>query len=516
MIPMRRLGVVLFVLVIGCAPVDRPLMPHLTRSIIACPHDGGLAWLELTSPNFVLRTTQQEAMARADVQGLEDLLVGFKAAVELLLPAGPNPSRTSVILFTDDWQFHSVVPVEAAGQTRVRDERGRPVVLVQSGNTVIPFRHELIHRLMLQRIRSAPPWLHEGLAEYLSMLSVEKGTAMLGLVTSRQRRLTTSRFDKQGMPGLLLVDELPSLSELFGDSEQTLESDEKYYIAAWAAVHYLINGEHGQLERFRAFTRDMSRGRDAATALQANYGQLATLERGYRAHLRELAAISPDAHELRVPLAVKSTVVHPNVRWLDDAEVHTLWAFFLPYRADEQLALAQKHDPGSAHTYLLQGMNDKLHKRTASAIAAFDRAAALAPNDRFVVSTDLYEHLELEADKPRAERKLSSLAAAVRRLAESADETPALLIVASYGALGGDAAFALPFAQRAVALDPAAPECEAALAQLYFRTGDFAHAVEAELAAFQRLPQQGSSAQQQAELACYRRAATGEAADCAW
>lgn len=514
---MRRFGAVLFVLVTGCGPLSAPPpMPHLTRSIIACPHDGGLAWLELTSPNFVLRTTQSEKMARADVQGLEDLLVGFKAAIELLLPAGPNPSRTSVILFTDDVQFHSVVPIDAGGQTRPRDDRGRPVVLVESGDTLTTFRHELIHRLMLQRIRSAPPWLHEGLAEYLSMLSVKKGTATLGLVTSRQWRLTTSRFEKRGVRGLLLVDELPSLSDLFAYSEKTLESDETYYIAAWAAVHYLINGEHGQLERFRRFTVDLSQGRDPVMALQANYGPLATVERGYRAHLRELAGISPDAHELRVPLFCKSTVVHPNVRWLDDAEVHALWAFFLPFRADEQLRLAQKHDPDSAHTYLLQGMNDKLHKQAASAIDAFDRAAALAPNDRFVLSTDLSEHLALESGKPHAERNLAPLDADVRRLAASADETRALLIVASYGALGGDAAFALPYAQRAVALDPASPECEAVLAQLYFRTGDFAHAVEAELAAFQRLPRGLSSRQQQEELACYRRAAAGEAADCAW
>jgi hypothetical protein len=254
---MRRFRVMLLALVTGCGPLSAPPpMRHLTRSIIACPHDGGLAWLELTSPNFVLRTTQSEAMARADVQGLEDLLVGFKAAIELLLPAGPNPSRTSVILFTDDVQFHSVVPINADGQTRPRDERGRPVVLVESGLTLITFRHELIHRLMLQRLRTAPPWLHEGLAEYLSMLRVEKGIATLGLVTARQRRLTTSRFDKAGLPGLLLPDELPALSDLFGYSEEKLESDEKYYIAAWAAVHYLINGDHGQLERFRGFIRD--------------------------------------------------------------------------------------------------------------------------------------------------------------------------------------------------------------------------------------------------------------------
>ncbi len=514
---MRRHAVVLLALVTGCGPMSAaPPMPHLTRSIIACPHDGGLEWLELTSPNFVLRTTQSEAMARADVQGLEDLLVGFKAAIELLLPAGPNPSRTSVMLFTDDVQFHSLVPIDADGQTRPRDERGRPVVLVESGHTLVTFRHELIHRLMLQRLRNAPAWLHEGLAEYLSMLQVKKGIATLGLVTARQWRLTTSRFEKRGVRGLLLVDELPALGDLFGYSEQKLEADEMNYIAAWAAVHYLINGEHGQVDRFRGFIRDLSKGSDAATALQDNYGPLATLERGYRAHLRQLSGVSVDAHELRLPLTAKGTAVHPIVRRLDDAEVHALWAFFLPYRADEQLELAQKHDRESAHTYLLQGMMDNLHDRRASAMDAFDRAAALAPGDPFVLSVQVFQRLTLEGNKPRAERNVAALDADVRRLAGTADETRTLLIVASYGALGGDAAFALPYAQRAVALDPASAECEAVLAQLYFRTGDFAHAVDAELAAFQRLPPRLLTAQTQEELACYRRVAAGEAADCSW
>jgi tetratricopeptide (TPR) repeat protein len=240
---------------------------------------------------------------------------------------------------------------------------------------------------------------------------------------------------------------------------------------------------------------------------------LATIERGYRAHLRQLSGVSVDAHELHIPLACKGTGIHPRVRRFDDAEVHALWAFFLPFRADEQLGLAQQHDRESAHTYLLQGMIENRHNRLASAMDAFDRAVALAPSDPFILSMQLVQRLVLEADKPRAERKLASLDAEVRRLAQTADEKRTLLIVASYGALGGDAAFALPYALRAVALDPASAECEAVLAQLYFRTGDFAHAVEAEVSAFRRLPLSG---RKQEELACYRRAAAGEAADCAW
>ena len=234
-----------------------------------------------------MRTTEPESIARGDIQAFEDLLVGMKGAIEFVLPTGPNPSRTSLLIFDDDVQFHFLVPQNADGLAVSADDHGRPLIVVETGGSPLVSRHELTHRLVFQRLPRAPTWLNEGLAEYFSVTSFKNGTARLGIPTPRLRRLTSSRFEKARIPQKLLVDEMPTLKELLNADEATIESDEKYYIAAWAAVHYLANGGADHVQRFRSFLNAIAKGETAEAALTASYDAPSALEPRYRDYLKK-------------------------------------------------------------------------------------------------------------------------------------------------------------------------------------------------------------------------------------
>ncbi|HEX6839790.1 MAG TPA: DUF1570 domain-containing protein [Polyangia bacterium] len=505
----------LALLLIGCAPVvDRPKF-YSVFSLIACPQSGGRRWIELTSPNFTVRTTEPEAMARGDIQAFEDLLVAMKGAIEFVLPAGPNPSRTSLLIFDDDVQFHFIVPQNADGLAVARDDHGRPLIVVETGGSPLVPRHELTHRLVFQRLPRAPVWLNEGLAEYFSMISLKNGIARLGIPTPRLQRLTSSRFEKARVPSKLHVDEIPTLKELLNADEATIESDEKYYIAAWAAVHYLANGGADHVQRFRSFLNAVAKGETAEEALEANYDTLSALEPRYRDYLKKMSAMRPKVREWTFSFPVAPIQANPRVRALDDAEVHRLWGLIVPAYASEQLRQARLHAPLSPITLLMEAEIAARQHRYAEATGELVQAVELAPQDLFLLSLKLSVLLEREAQKPPAERNLALLAADVRRLAETADETQTLAIVARYGALGGDAALALPSAQRAVALDPYCFDCLSSLAQLYFAKGEFALAVDTQELAVHRWPKRGGAPWASLEqLRCYRRRNSGEAVSC--
>jgi len=504
----------LALLLIGCAPVPRPGF-YSVFSLIACPQSGGRRWIELTSPNFTLRTTEPEANARGDIQAFEDLLVAMKGAIEFFLPTGPSPSRTSLLIFDDDVQFHFLVPQNADGLALSRDDHGRPLIVVETGRSPLVSRHELTHRLVFQRLPMAPAWLNEGLAEYFSMISFKNGSARLGIPTPRLRRLTSSRFEKARVPSLLLVDEMPTLKELLNADEATIESDEKYYIAAWAAVHYLANGGPDHVQRFRSFLSASAKGETAEEALRANYDTLSALEPRYRDYLKKVSAMTPKVREWTFSFPVAPIQARPRVRTLEDAEVHRLWGFLVPRYASEQLRQARLHAPRSPITLLMEAQMAAGQHRYAEARGELVLAVELAPQDLFLLSLKLSVLLEGEAQKPPAERNLARLAADVRRLAETADETQTLAIVARYGALGGDVGLALPYAERAVALDPYCFDCLSSLAQLYFAKGEFALAVDTQELAVHRWPKRGDVPSVSLEqLRCYRRRNSGEAVSC--
>src|SRR6266511_308608 len=206
---MRRLLACLALLsAVGCAHAPK----SGARDPFPCPAAGGRTWRELTSANFVLRTDFDEPAARTALQSYEDTLATFKDIVELFLPAAEPPTRTSIIVFADWRQFHQLLSDKMAGVFIRHDEHRRPLIVLPSYANETMFRHELMHRLIHQRLPDLPDWLNEGLAEYFSTVDLRDGNAFVGGTTARGSLLTDARY--YGASHLERVHEMPSLSVL--------------------------------------------------------------------------------------------------------------------------------------------------------------------------------------------------------------------------------------------------------------------------------------------------------------
>lgn len=511
---MRCLLLVL-VLSAGCAAALGPTQREKDDAsrLIACPQRGGSTWIELTSPNFRLRTTEPEWRARIHLQHYEDTLTALRSIVELVLPVAPNPSRTSITLFDLQSQFQLVVGWTIDGIT-LTDERGDTGLVLEADYPSTIFRHELIHRLIRQRLPNAPPWLNEGMAEYFPQSQIQGGVAHVGLLSPRLVRVAQSLGDSLKRRSSLLPSDLPRLNELMAATEAKLASGDKYYIAAWAAVHYLLNGPPDGNLRFRAFIADLGAGVDQKTALERHYGPLPELATGYARYLEQLARGEP-TREWKFPVDVARFTVQPQVRPLDDAEVHWLWSWLWPARTGEQLTLAQEHLPSSPKTLLFAARVAFAHDDQARVDQLLKAALAQAPNDRLALTWSVSRRVAQQAELPTERRNLLPLDTDVRRLAKVADETPELAAIALYGAIGGDIKITLPAAQRAVALDPLCFNCQQSLARIYYNRRDFEAAVTtlADALAHPR-PANDRTAVAATQLACYRKSSTSDSGSC--
>jgi len=111
---------------------------------------------------------------------------------------------------------------------------------------------------------------------------------------------------------------MPTLKELLNADEATIESDEKYYIAAWAAVHYLANGGADHVQRFRSFLNAVAKGEPAEAALRESYDAPGALEPRYRDYLKKMSAIRPKAREWTFCFPAAPIEANPRVRTLGD------------------------------------------------------------------------------------------------------------------------------------------------------------------------------------------------------
>src|SRR5262249_18055336 len=138
---------------------------------------------ELRSPHFRLRTDLPREEARAVILDLEERWARTGAVVDLILPSGPAPGETDVIIFARKEDFAAIAP-GIAGAFGQEDERGVPVIIVGPTDDGYSrpqvLQHELVHRFVWRRLSRLPPWLDEGMAELFSSMSWHDGTLELG------------------------------------------------------------------------------------------------------------------------------------------------------------------------------------------------------------------------------------------------------------------------------------------------------------------------------------------------
>jgi tetratricopeptide (TPR) repeat protein len=194
---------------------------------------------------------------------------------------------TTVIIFRDDASFvpfkplYQGRPANLAGFFQPGDDVNYIALSLDPGDRD-PYStafHEYVHLHLRDNVPNTPLWLNEGLAELYGSLQFSGTEASLGAPIYPYIRLLQNH-------------ELLPLETLFSIGTNSAHYNEQdksgiFYGESWALVHYLMLGERGRQEQFKRFLQQVSRGEEAAKAIQDSFGiTVAKLEEDLRAYVR--------------------------------------------------------------------------------------------------------------------------------------------------------------------------------------------------------------------------------------
>jgi tetratricopeptide (TPR) repeat protein/outer membrane lipoprotein-sorting protein len=235
-----------------------------------------------TNHLFVIGNTDPESLRKVAVW-LEFFHGAFARLVSRNVIDSSIP--TTVIVFRDDASFTPFKPIYQGRPTDVagyflpgNDVNYIAISLDPRGDPYSTAFHEYVHLHVKDNIPGAPLWLNEGLAQLYESLQFSGGDALIGTPNHNYLYL------RQG--------ELLPLKTLFSigtDSPHYNEQDKAgiFYGESWALVHYLMLGDRAGQDRFKQFLQRVSRGDDAARAIEGAYGiTLDVLEQELRSYVR--------------------------------------------------------------------------------------------------------------------------------------------------------------------------------------------------------------------------------------
>ncbi len=244
------------------------------------------AWMEASSPNFVVYADDSERNLRLFAERLEL----YHEALELLngmdVPA-PSPSNRLTIFVVRDTR--AVARLSASGDNNIagfyKARAGASVAVVPdvenaTGQQVFSMQvllHEYVHHFLLSNTAYAwPRWLNEGGAEFYSATVFHSdGRVQMGM--PNHARAAELAYGEN-----VTVEELvdPQLYRERHGSAQTA-----FYGKSWALYHYLAmdQARSGQLE---AYIAALQQGMGSRLAAEAAFGDLAVLERDVTAYLK--------------------------------------------------------------------------------------------------------------------------------------------------------------------------------------------------------------------------------------
>ena len=194
---------------------------------------------------------------------------------------------TTVVIFRDDASFvpfkplYQGRPANISGFFQPGEDVNYIAISLDPGERD-PFStafHEYVHLHLRDNVPNTPVWLNEGLAELYGSLQFSGNDALLGAPLYPYIRLLQSH-------------ELLPLETLFSigtNSPHYNEQDKSgiFYGQSWALVHYLMLGDRGRQEQFKRFLQQVSRGENAARAIEDSFGlTIAKLEDDLRAYVR--------------------------------------------------------------------------------------------------------------------------------------------------------------------------------------------------------------------------------------
>ena len=194
---------------------------------------------------------------------------------------------TTVIIFRDDASFTPFKPLYQGRPANIAGffqpgEDVNYIAISLDPNDRNPYStafHEYVHLHLRDNVPNTPVWLNEGLAELYGSLQFSGNEALLGAPIAPYLHILR---DHELLP-------LETLFSIGTNSPHYNEQDKSgiFYGQSWALVHYLMLGDRGRQEQFKRFLQQVSRGEDAAKAIEDSFGlTLAKLDDDLRTYVR--------------------------------------------------------------------------------------------------------------------------------------------------------------------------------------------------------------------------------------
>jgi|CXWL01.1.fsa_nt_gi tetratricopeptide (TPR) repeat protein len=216
------------------------------------------AWLKIESTNFELIGDASEA----DIRSVGARLERFRIAANKLfgLAESPEPTKIRVVVFKDAASFSPFKPKLADGThddlAAGYFQSGEDVSYIAVSATTAglgTIYHEYTHFILNRHFGNAeiPPWLNEGLAEYLETFrQIDEKRVEIGSL--HQKNLATLRTT-----GLMPWDRFFKLDNVTLQ-QTTKQARMTFYAQAWAVL-YFLNSRETKPDSFRGLFQSLSK-----------------------------------------------------------------------------------------------------------------------------------------------------------------------------------------------------------------------------------------------------------------
>ncbi|MGH9412713.1 MAG: hypothetical protein ACRD0Y_03135 [Terriglobales bacterium] len=434
-------------------------------------------WVEVQNPDFAVYCDCNATAARNLAGHMERMRQLFHQLFPSLDLNAPQPLE---VVAVRNWEeFQALEPSEFTRRTRKSSSIYQPTefldfILLRRDVLDRPdgfatIYHEYAHYLMDRLPSPVPPWLNEGIAEFLQTARIEGADAEVGGADSFPLRILHA-------PRLM---PLKSLFAVGLDSPYHFDQDKSsiFYPECWAVVHFLMLGDLSQhLHRLNDYWTRVQSGADPTAAAVASFGDLETLQKDVVASLRPW-----NLHDAQVtlPAAVQDKAFRTTP--LTGIEGGAIAASVLAYgrrytAADARAQSILRRDPANALAEQVRGLVAFRRHEYADAQHGLRRALKANPADELAA-------VLLAAATLRGEKPGPMAAAALLRPLQNATRmrpgfAPAFDLLAQLeAALPKGLPAAMAAEARAIALQPGEWVYRWNAATLQFNAGNLQEAI---------------------------------------
>lgn len=367
----------------------------LLTTLLALPVQAS-DWAEYRSTNFVVYTDERPQQAEELLRNFEQ----FRSAVLMYmnLKEVEENRRTMILMFSDQEEFATVAPKNAAGFYKSTNAGPRMVIDGHrefSDSSVILF-HEYAHHLIREHSQQHfPKWYDEGLAEFLASAVIEDDKVLLGA-------LHPWRHHWMGRPRWVRTAELLDPPR---DEDSGIYWD-KFYAAAWLTVHHIevgsLFGYPDYSGHARQYLNLYNQGMDSTEAFQQAFDMTPRemdrqLRRYRRGRFTKVISFPTVAYESDI-----------QIRTLNDNQQSYLLADLAWRVGREKLALEklEQLDPEQddlAQALALRAMLKGHEEPTPALEAEVKQALKLAPEDAQVLTNAAHFYFDRYIDYARTQ-----------------------------------------------------------------------------------------------------------------